>query len=92
MSDTGPGAPAAPRWLAWMPAVALLLTIGGVISTSGGYISKQEDHTRRIEELERREASDREKRSEQIVDIRERTIRIEARLDALVPEDRRASR
>lgn len=92
MSDTGNGAPAAPRWLAWMPALALMLTIGGVVSAGGGYISRQDDHGRRIEALERREGEDREKRSEQIVDIRERTIRIEARLDALVPADRKGDR
>lgn len=80
-----------PKWLVWMPALALLVTLIGAMLTGGGYISKQEDHGRRIEALERREIEDREKRSEQIVDIRERTIRIEARLDALVPLDRRTA-
>ena len=90
MTDTTP--PAAPKWLAWMPALALALTIAGIVSTSGGYLSTQAEHGRKIEALERREADDREKRVEQITDIRERSIRIEARLDALVPEDRRHPR
>lgn len=81
-TDTLPAAP--PRWLAWMPALALVLTIGGIISAGGGYMSTQADQGRRIEALERRE--------ERITDIRERTIRIEARLDVLVPDDRRPSR
>lgn len=80
-----------PKWLVWMPALALMVTLIGAMLTGGGYISKQDDHGRRIEALERRESEDREKRSEQIVDIRERTIRIEARLDALVPLDRRTA-
>lgn len=92
MADTDTPAPAAPRWLAWMPAAAMALTIGGIISAGGGYLSTQAEHGRKIEALERRESEDREKRVEQITDIRERTIRIEARLDALVPEDRRAPR
>ncbi len=92
MADTEAPAPAAPKWLVWMPALALLVTLIGAVLTGGGYISKQDDHDRRIEALERRESEDREKRSEQIVDIRERTIRIEARLDALVPDERRAAR
>lgn len=92
MADTEVPAPAAPKWLAWMPALALVVTLIGAILTGGGALSTQSDHGRRIEALERRESEDREKRVEQITDIRERTIRIEARLDALVPEDRRATR
>lgn len=76
--------PAPPRWLAWMPAFALMGTVIAALLTGGGYISTQAEQGRRIEALERRE--------ERITDIRERTIRIEARLDALVPADRKDDR
>lgn len=92
MSDAHAPPATAPKWLAWMPAAAMALTIGGIVSAGGGYLSTQAEHGRKIEALERRESDDREKRIEQITDIRERTIRIEARLDALVPEDRKATR
>ncbi|WP_294327027.1 hypothetical protein [uncultured Sphingomonas sp.] len=78
----------APRWLAWMPALALLVTIIGANLAFGGYLSTQVDQGRRIEAMEKREIEERDRRSEQMTDIRERTIRIEARLDALVPANR----
>lgn len=90
MTDTTPSP--APRWLAFAPALALVLTITAALLTGGGYISTQADHGRRIEAIEKREVDERERREERITDIRERTIRIEARLDALVPEDRKPVR
>lgn len=73
-----------PKWLAWMPAIALAVTLIGAVLTGGGYISTQAEQGRRIDALERRE--------ERITDIRERTIRIEARLDVLVPAERKGDR
>lgn len=90
MTDTTP--PPAPRWLAFAPALALLLTIVGALLAGGGALSTQADHGRRIEAIEKREVDERERREERISDIRERTIRIEARLDALVPADRKDGR
>ncbi|KQN77885.1 hypothetical protein [Sphingomonas sp. Leaf62] len=90
MTDTTP--PPAPRWLAFAPAIALVLTLCGALLTGGEYISTQARHTREIEELRKHDTEDRERREERITDIRERTIRIEARLDALVPDDRKPGR
>lgn len=88
-----------PRWLAWIPAIALAVMLVGAALTGGGYISTQAEQGRKIEALERREterqrreAEDREKQFEQMADIRESVIVIKARLDALVPENRREAR
>ncbi len=78
MTDTAP-APSAPKWLAWMPAFSLVAILASALLTGGGYISKQDEQSRRIETLERK--------VEKIDEIDKRTIRIEARLEVLTPAE-----
>lgn len=74
------------RWQDWIPVAAVLITIVGALLIIGKSWGEMQDNTRRIEALEARA----DKRDDQLHQIDVRTVRIEAKLDALTPEDRRS--
>lgn len=71
----------APVWLAWLPVVTTLFLIAGFLLSTGGKINELADHERRLTALETRRDSDADKLDK----INERTARIEAKLEVLVP-------
>jgi len=81
----------APAWLAWLPVITTLFLIAGFLWAGGGKMSQLAEHERRITALETRRDSDADKLDK----INERTARIEAKLEVLVPtggEQRSASK
>lgn len=60
----------------WQP-IALVITVGGVLVTGGGYITQVKENTRRIDAVEQR--------VELLRSIDTRTARIEAKLEILAP-------
>lgn len=77
MTARAPEAPAAPRWLAWIPLITAAGLIIGALLACGGYIAQAREHERRITALEARD--------EQLRAIDARTTRIEAKLEVLTP-------
>lgn len=77
--STSPKSP--PTWLAWLPVIATLFLIGGFLLSTGGTLQKIDDHETRITKLEAKSDSDADKLDK----INERTARIEAKLEVLVP-------
>lgn len=77
-------APKPPPWLAWLPVVTTLFLIGGFLLSTGGKINELADHERRLTALEERRDADADKLDK----INERTARIEAKLEVLVPTGR----
>jgi hypothetical protein len=71
----------APTWLAWLPVVTTLALIAGFLLSTGGKINELADHERRLAALEARRDSDADKLDK----INERTARIEAKLEVLLP-------
>ncbi|HWU72923.1 MAG TPA: hypothetical protein VN137_05525 [Sphingomonas sp.] len=74
-------AKAAPTWLAWLPVVTTLALIAGFLLSTGGKINELADHERRLAALETRRDFDADKLDK----INERTARIEAKLEVLLP-------
>lgn len=70
-----------PVWLAWLPVATTLVMIAGFLWAGGGKMNELADHDRRITALETRRDSDADKLDK----INERTARIEAKLEVLVP-------
>jgi hypothetical protein len=71
----------APIWLAWLPVVTTLALIAGFLLSTGGKINELADHERRLTALETRRESDADKLDK----INERTARIEAKLEVILP-------
>jgi hypothetical protein len=71
----------APIWLAWLPVVTTLALITGFLLSTGGKINELADHERRLSALETRRESDADKLDK----INERTARIEAKLEVILP-------
>lgn len=71
----------APTWFAWIPVVTTLFLIAGFLLSTGGRLNQLADHERRLAALENRRDSDADKLDK----INERTARIEAKLEVLVP-------
>jgi len=71
----------APIWLAWLPVVTTLALIAGFLLSTGGKINELADHERRLSALETRRESDADKLDK----INERTARIEAKLEVILP-------
>lgn len=71
----------APPWLAWLPAITTVFLIGGFLLSTGGKFNQLADHERRLTALETRRDVDADKLDK----INERTARIEAKLEVLVP-------
>jgi hypothetical protein len=74
-------AKAAPTWLAWLPVITTLALIAGFLVTTGARLKQIDDHERRIVALEAKRDADADKLDK----INERTARIEAKLELLVP-------
>ena len=70
-----------PSWLAWLPVVTTIFLIGGFLLSTGGKLNELADHERRLTALETRRDADADKLDR----INERTARIEAKLEILVP-------
>lgn len=70
-----------PIWLAWLPVVTTVFLIAGFLWAGGAKTQVLADHERRITSLETRRDSDADKLDK----INERTARIEAKLEVLVP-------
>ncbi len=73
----------APTWLAWLPVVTTIFLIAGFLWAGGGETNKIAEHERRLTSLETRRDSDADKLDK----INERTARIEAKLEVLVPSN-----
>jgi hypothetical protein len=73
----------APTWLAWLPVITTIALIAGFLWTGGGKMYELADHERRLILLETRRDSDADKLDK----INERTARIEAKLEVLVPSN-----
>jgi len=77
--------PAAGRaWKEWLPVVSFAVMLIGAILAGGGYIAQLQDNTRRIAALESKTDS----RDDKLNTISDRTARIEAKLEVLVPTQR----
>jgi len=70
-----------PTWLAWLPVITTVFLIAGFLWAGGGKMTELAEHERRLTALETRRESDAEKLDK----INERTARIEAKLEVLVP-------
>ena len=75
--------PPAPRWLSYLPAIALALTIGGTVTAGGGYIDQLRQHDRRIVELETEGKSDARSKAEVLQQLDLRLARIEVKLEMM---------
>jgi hypothetical protein len=73
--------PKSPTFLAWLSVLTTLALIAGFLVTTGGRLKEIDDHERRIVSLETKRDSDADKLDK----INERTARIEAKLEVLVP-------
>lgn len=73
------GRPSSPN--AWLPYAAFIVTVAGIIF-QGGQLSS--DVKRNTERIARLEASD-QARADAINSIDRRTVRIEAKLDLMIP-------
>ena len=78
-------AKAPPTWLAWLPVVTTIFLIAGFLWAGGGKMNQLAEHERRLTALETRRESDADKLDK----INERTARIEAKLEVLVPSSGR---
>jgi len=74
-------AKAPPTWLAWLPVITTIFLIAGLLWAGGGKMNQLAEHERRLTALETRRESDADKLDK----INERTARIEAKLEVLVP-------
>ena len=74
-------APRQPPWLAWLPVMTTICLICGFLLSPGGKINELADHERRLTALEARRDVDADKLDK----INERTARMEAKLEVLVP-------
>jgi len=81
-------AKAPPTWLAWLPVITTLFLIAGFLWAGGGKMNELADHDRRLTSLETRRDTDADKLDK----INERTARIEAKLEVLVPTSGGGSR
>jgi len=79
--------PSRPAWKDWVPVISIVLGLVGSIIVAGGYINQVKENTRRIEVLERANES----RDVKLDDIRERTTRIEAKIEVLLPAEQRTT-
>jgi len=70
-------APAKPRLLDWLPAIATILTMLGFVWTAATWVSQVQDNTRRIQTLE---ASDKA-RTDVLMQIDSRLSHIEGALE-----------
>lgn len=70
-----------PLWLAWLPVLTTLIMIGGFLVTTGNRLKQVDEHERRLSALEAKRDADADKLDK----INERTARIEAKLEILVP-------
>jgi hypothetical protein len=73
----------APTWLAWLPVITTIALIAGFLVTTGGKMDELANHERRLTALETKRDSDADKLDR----INERTARIEAKLEVLVPSN-----
>jgi len=80
-------------WLDYLPAISLAVVLAGFVQAGGGYISRQNDHDRRIEQLEkdareetRARAVEAGERAEMLQKLDLRLARIEVKLEMMVPE------
>lgn len=83
-------APSAPWWAPYVPAIALLIVIVGAILTGGGYLRTQEEHTRRISQLEADARTDAKSRTEMLQQLDLRLARIEVKLEMMTPSKGKA--
>ena len=74
-------AKAPPTWLAWLPVITTVILIAGFLWAGGGKMNELAEHERRLAALEVRRDTDADKLDK----INERTARIEAKLEVLVP-------
>jgi hypothetical protein len=74
-------AKAPPTWLAWLPVITTVFLIAGFLLSTGGKINELTDHERRLSALETRRDFDADKLDK----INERTARIEAKLEVILP-------
>jgi hypothetical protein len=74
-------AKAPPTWLAWLPVITTVFLIAGFLLSTGGKINELTDHERRLTALETRRDTDADKLDK----INERTARIEAKLEVILP-------
>jgi hypothetical protein len=74
-------AKAPPTWLAWLPVITTIFLIAGFLWAGGGKMNELAEHERRLTALETRREFDADKLDK----INERTARIEAKLEVLVP-------
>ena len=74
-------AKAPPTWLAWLPVIATIVLIAGILWAGGGRMNELDQHESRITKLEVKRDTDADKLDR----INERTARIEAKLEVLVP-------
>ncbi len=72
-----------PSWLAWLPVIATILTVGGLLLTTGKTLNQVDDHSRRIGAIEAKNDAI----SDKLDRINERTARIEAKLELLQPAE-----
>lgn len=71
----------APIWLAWLPVITTVFLIAGFLLSAGGKINELTDQERRLTALETRRDFDADKLDK----INERTARIEAKLEVILP-------
>ena len=71
----------APAWLAWLPVITTIALVATFLWAGGSRMNELEQHERRITALETRRDTDADKLDR----INERTARIEAKLEVLVP-------
>jgi hypothetical protein len=72
-----------PTWLAWLPVITTVFLIAGFLWAGGGKMNELAEHERRLAALETRRDTDADKLDK----INERTARIEAKLEVLVPSN-----
>ena len=76
-------AKAPPTWLAWLPVIATIVLIAGVLWAGGGRMNELDQHESRITKLEAKRDTDADKLDR----INERTARIDAKLEILLPSN-----
>jgi hypothetical protein len=99
MASQPPPAGSAPSaralWKDWWPAMSVAAVLFGAVLTGGGYIATVKDDHARLDALEAREAQhDRDRMTDHdaLSTIDVRTARIEAKIEVLLPVDRREAR
>lgn len=71
-------APPRPRFLDWLPVLSALAIVFSAVWAGGGYVQALNEHSRRIETLE--------KKDELLRQVDLRTARIEAKLEVLTSD------